>query len=161
MILGCGLALLGWLVVERFRAVSLQELILPAGQSGDRWTVALLFTPEECPSRMKLVDQLNQLKVASVRVQGLLITDTMDFTNWRDLIIANRISFPVRPVSQQQAHTARAALAGLPTPLLLVFDAEGRLRIATDISAEAAIEELPSQIALARRNRTPPAPNTP
>lgn len=153
LLLGCCLALLGWLASERFRAVSLEQLALSTDIPDDRWKVVLLFTPEECPSRMKLVDQLNRLKSPAVRVEGILVADTLEFANWRDLIIANRISFPVRAIASDRVNRARSRLGMLPTPLLLVFDPQRRLRVATDIATEAALDVLPAQIAAARRNR--------
>lgn len=153
-LLGCVLVWVGWYAVGRFRAVSLEQLIFADTSHRDGWTVALLFTPKECPTRMDLVERLNRLKSSGITVQGLLLSDTLDFANWRDLIIANRISFPVRAVSPSRANEALRALDGLPSPVLIVFDRERRLRVATDFASEAALDALPLQIAAESRRPT-------
>jgi hypothetical protein len=154
-LVGCLLVWIGWYAMGRFRTVSLEQLIFADGSSNRGWTVVLLFRPKECPSRMELVERLNRLKSTGITVQGLLLSDTLDFLNWRDLIIANRISFPVRPISPTRANAALAHLEGLPSPVLVVFDPERRLRVATDFASEAALDALPLQIAAESRAATP------
>jgi hypothetical protein len=153
--MGCGLALLGWQAAGHFRASSLEQLVFEDRPRNGQWTAALLFRPNECPSRMELVDRLNRLKTAGVTVQGLMIIDTLAFAGWRDLIIANRISFPVRPISPARASSALARLEGLPGPVFVVFDQERRLRVATDFASEAALAALPGRIASEKRISTP------
>lgn len=152
---GCALALVGWRAAGYFRASSLEQLVFGDRPRSGQWTVAILFRPDECPSRMELVDRLNRLKASGISVQGLMIIDTMAFPGWRDLIIANRISFPVRPITPTRAQSVLAGLEGLPSPIFVVFDPERRLRAATDFAAEAALAALPIQIATEKRTAIP------
>ena len=152
LLAGIVLALLGWTAVRQLRATSLEDLVLDRAASRATWTVALVFRPKECPSRMELVERLNRLGGPHVRVQGILVVRPGEFTDWRDLIAANRITFPVRTASPTAALNA---LGRTPTPALVVYDGEGRLRLLTDLASSPLVSDILSQ-ATALANRPPP-----
>lgn len=146
---GALLALLGWLVVRQLRAPSLERIVDRAPAA---WTIAFIFRPKECPSRMDLVDRLNRLGRAPVQVRGVLVTDPREFPDWHVLVEANQIDFPVTAVAPG---VAEAALLGTPTPALVVFDPEGRLRLLTDLTEQGAADRLLDHV-LSEARRPPP-----
>ena len=146
---GCTLALLGWQGASRLRAGSLERLVFAGspGPEAGRWTVALIFTPKECPSRMDLVERLNQLSNPRVVVRGIMLVDTRRFPGWKDAVVANRITFPVRAESPASAGVVLQAMGGLPTPVLAVYDPMRRLRLVTDLASGASLDGLLAEIA--------------
>jgi hypothetical protein len=141
-VVGCALALIGWQTVNRVRARSLEQLVFSGSPPGRGWTIALIFTPKECPSRMDLVEHLNRLAAKRVSVRGILLVDTRRFPGWRDAIVANRIAFPVRAEPPAAATPALEALGGLPTPVLAVYDSVHRLRLVTDLADGESVDHL-------------------
>jgi hypothetical protein len=128
---GVLLAWLGWTAARQLRATTLERLLLPDTAAAGTWTVALIFRPKECPSRMELVDQLNRMTGPGIGVTGLLVVTPGEFDDWRELVRAQRIRFPVSVTSPE---AARSALGTLPTPALVVFDGQRRLRLLTDLA---------------------------
>jgi len=122
------------------------------------WTVVLLFHPEECPSRMVTVDRLNRLNRRHLEIRGIMVVDTAAFTNWRDVVVANQVRFPVRPISPAHAARARHALGDITTPAVLVFDDSGRLRLATDLGddewLDAFLRDLETRVLRETLHRT-------
>jgi hypothetical protein len=143
LVAGILLALLGWTAARRLHATSLEQLVFERGALPPRWTVALVFRPKECPSRMELVDRLNRLSGSRLQVQGILVVGPGEFTDWHDLVTANQITFPVRTASPE---AARGALGGTPTPALLVYDPQGRLRLLTDLADARLTNDILTQV---------------
>jgi hypothetical protein len=141
-VVGCALAVVGWQAVNRVRARSLEQLVFSGSPPGTGWTVALIFTPKECPSRMDLVEHLNRLAGKRVSVRGIMLVDTRRFPGWRDAVVANRIAFPVRAEPPAAAAAALEALGGLPTPVLAVYDSVHRLRLVTDLATGESVDQL-------------------
>ncbi len=148
---GTLIALLGWAGGRQLTATSLERLVLGKGKPAAEWTVAVLFRVKECPSRMALIDELNDLTRSRIRVQGLLVVDQAEFRNWRDLVRAYGITFPVRPVTPRQAGTA---LGSATTPALVVYDPAGRLRLLTDLTDQGLARTLLARI-LSLSTRSP------
>lgn len=144
---GSLLALLSWLTVSRFRASSLEDLVFAGNPDPADWTVALIFTPKECPSRMDLVERLNRAAGTEVSVRGIMLVDPRRFPGWRDAAVANGITFPVRAESPAAAAQALEPLGGLPTPVLAVYDSARRLRLVTDLASGESVDRLLAQIA--------------
>lgn len=131
LLVGMTFALLGWALLRQLTASSLEELVLDGNTTGDRWTVALVFRAKECPGKMALLDQLNEITGTGLRVQGLLVADPTEFPDWEDLVTANQIAFPVRRASPEPVERA---LGSIPTPALVVFDTKGHLRLLTTLT---------------------------
>lgn len=154
-VVGCALAVGGWQAVNRVRARSLEQLVFSEGRPGTGWTVVLIFTPKECPSRMDLVERLNRLAATRVSVRGIMLVDTRRFPGWEDAVVANRIAFPVRAASPTALGSALEPLGGLTTPILAVYDSAHRLRLVTDLANGESVEHLWTTIS--SRTSTPPA----
>jgi hypothetical protein len=159
VLVGIGLALLGWLAVDRLRAGPLERLVFPGGEAKPEsgWTIAFIFTPRECPTRMELVERLNQVSDRRVVVRGIMLVDSRRFAGWRDVVAANQIGFPVRAVSPQTGYAALQRLGGLPTPLLAVFDRQHRLRLVTDLAHGQTFDTLLHEIAARAAQPVSPA----
>jgi len=143
---GSALALWSWQTVSRFRASSLEDLVFAGKPDPPGWTVALIFTPKECPSRMDLVERLNRAAGTEVSVRGIMLVDPRRFPGWRDAAVANGITFPVRAESPAAAAQALEPLGGLPTPVLAVYDSAHRLRLVTDLASGESVDRLLAQI---------------
>jgi hypothetical protein len=159
VLVGIGLALLGWLAVDRFRARPLERLVFSRGEAKPEtsWTIAFIFTPRECPTRMELVERLNQVSDRRVVVRGIMLVDSRRFAGWHDVVAANQIGFPVRAVSPETGDAALQGLGGLPTPLLAVFDRQHRLRMITDLADDQTLEALLQEIAARAAQPVSPA----
>lgn len=124
--LGAILAVAGWHGVDRWEARFRPASLIaetPAAARGAGPTVGLLFSPEGCAGRLDIVDSLNAAYRRGVAVVGWLTVDPYRFPGWRDLVAAQRIEFPVVPVSPARARRATAVL-GQRAPLLLVLQGE-------------------------------------
>jgi hypothetical protein len=95
-------------------------------------TVVFLFRPEECPKLMSVIELLNEVRPERARVVGALMVDAYRFPEWRALIAAEQIRFPVDRIDPGPARGALRPLGYAGGPLLLVFDAQGRVILATD-----------------------------
>lgn len=128
---GVLVALMGWSAVRSITTTTLQELIFAGAPPGRHWTVALVFRAKECPGRMQLIDDLNQVAGAGLQVRGILVVEPGRFAREQDLVAAFRIGFPVRSV--RPGH-AQSALGPSSTPAVAVYDPEGRLRLISSMS---------------------------
>ncbi|HXI21382.1 MAG TPA: hypothetical protein VNH46_09865, partial [Gemmatimonadales bacterium] len=102
-------------------------------------TVVLLFRPAECPKRMALVELLNRLQRRGARVEGRLMVDPHHFPGWPDLVRANGIGFPVRPIPVARGAALAAELGYDRTPLVVVYDSLARMELATDLPEQGAL----------------------
>jgi hypothetical protein len=102
-------------------------------------TVVLLFGSAECPKRMELVELLNRLHDRGVGVEGLLMVDPHNFPGWRDLIHANGIAFPVRPIPLRTGSAIATAVGYHRTPVVVVYDSLARMELATDLPEQGAL----------------------
>jgi hypothetical protein len=168
LLLGAGLALAAWDGVGHLRANSLQQLVFAPGPNAgavtalsDRWTVALLFTPNECPGLMVAVDRLNELAGTRAAVQGILLVDQKAFPGWQQLIVANQIHFPVAAVSVDRGTRALAQVGNLSTPTVAIFDPDRRLRLATNLTGEEALATLIARTLQASNRDRPSAGSAP
>jgi hypothetical protein len=141
LLLGAATAAAGWRGAESWltltRPAALLSSLPRSPVAGP--TLLFLFGPAECPSRLEQLDVLNRLDRTRVRVVGRLMVNPYDFPGWRDLVRAQRILFPVFPVSRTRVRLATAALGYTRTPLLLLFDSSNRLRYATDDPADPGL----------------------
>jgi hypothetical protein len=123
----------------------------------DRPVVVLVFRPTDCPSRLDGIDRLNWLhRLGRLRVVGLFAVDTSEYDDWRAVVRANRIEFPVRVVPDRRAARASRQLGYLRTPVYLAVDRRGRLAAAGDV-ADSGFPALTSRPE-ARREAPPPQP---
>lgn len=94
-------------------------------------TAVLLFGPDECPSLAAVLDHLGQAS-GDMRVVGALMVEEYRMPDWKLLIKAQRITFPVYRLDPARARASTHALGYRGGPVLLVFDRAGRLVLATD-----------------------------
>lgn len=153
LVSGILLAWVGWTAVRQFRATTLDQLVLADEAPRGTWTVTLVFRPKECPSRMELVDRFNQMNGSRIRISGVLVVTPGEFDDWRELVRAQRILFPVSTASPEAAHSA---LGTMPTPALVVFDGNRRLRLLTDLTNPDLTSDLLSALAAASSRENSP-----
>jgi hypothetical protein len=149
LLVGVGFTILGWQAAGRFRADPLERLVFGGRDpdEGRTWTVAFIFAPIECPSRMELVERLNQVGDHRISVRGFMLVDQRRFPGWREVVAANHITFPVWSVPPGSARSALRALGTLPTPVLAVYDQQRRLRLVTDLARDRSLDALLREIA--------------
>jgi hypothetical protein len=109
-------------------------------------TIVFLFRPEECPKLMSVIELLNEVRPERARVVGALMVDGYRFPDWRALIAAEQIRFPVDRIDPGPARGALRPLGYAGGPLLLVFDRHGRVVLATDALAHRQLEQLLNQV---------------
>jgi len=151
--LGCVLAVVSWFLMRWYPAAPLERLVFPSASSTlapseARWSVTFLFHTGECPGLMRLVDRLNLLPDLGVEVRGLLVVDSAAFPQWRELVVANGIRFPVRPVSPARAARVLRPMGYERSPVVAVFDENRKLRMATDLAGEQSLGPLLEAIGL-------------
>lgn len=103
-------------------------------------TALLLFGPAECPRLMNVVDLLNDLTGRGVRIVGVLTVEEYRMPDWHLLVKAERIQFPVYRLDPAKARAATASLGYAGSPLLLVFDGDGRVLLATDALTQRGLK---------------------
>jgi hypothetical protein len=153
---GSVLVVLSAEAVSRIGSNSLHQLVFRDAEPAQRWTVGLIFHPKECPARMDLVERLNRMARSGVDVRGVLVVDRRRFENWQDLVRANRLAFPVHPERPGTVALALRGFEGLPTPILVVYDPQQQLRLATDLTTGPALDQLLAEVA-----RSAPDPVSP
>lgn len=117
-------------------------------------TVLFLFRPNECPKLMSVLDLLNRIDPAEARIVGALTVEEYRFPAWRELLRAQEIRFPVVRLNPLRVRAALTAVGYTGGPLVLVFDASGRLVHATDQLTDRGFPALLAQVLAAHR----PAP---
>lgn len=95
-------------------------------------TAVFLFRPEECPGLMNVVDLLHDMELEGVRVVGALMVEEYRLPDWHLLVAAQRIRFPVFRLDPAKARASVASLGYGGGALLVVFDGEGKIVLATD-----------------------------
>jgi hypothetical protein len=136
--LGALLGVAGWHGVHHLlhegRPARLLERAIDAAPADPSTGVTLvfLFRPSECPNVMSVLDLLNNLPAARFRVVGGLIVEQYRMPDWRTLVEAAQIRFPVYRLDPGKARASTGALGYASAPLLLLFDREGRVLLATD-----------------------------
>jgi len=168
LLMGAGLALASWDAAGHLRAVSVQELVregsaaaTPGDSDAGRWTAVLIFRPLECPAMMAAVDWLNRLSGPRLSVRGLLLVDRSTFPDWPDLLLANQIRFPVSAVAVDRGLRALHQIGGFGTPAIVVFDADHRLRLATNLTGDDTLAAIIARSVQESRGAKPSTPSVP
>lgn len=104
-------------------------------------TAVLVFGPAECPQVMGVVELLNDLAGEEVRVVGALTVEEYRLRDWHLLVEAQRIAFPVFRLDPGSARASTASLGYNGGPLLLVFDRDGRILLATDALVQRGLRQ--------------------
>ncbi len=94
-----------------------------------RVMVSYVFHPDDCPDATEFIDVLNELAAGGEQISGLMITHDADTTAVRGIASAYRIRFPVRPLSVRDAGLLLGALRHTRTPLAIVRDSTGAIRM--------------------------------
>jgi hypothetical protein len=81
---------------------------------------------------MGIVDLLNAMAGRNVRVVGALTVEEYRMPDWRAVVGAQRIQFPVFRLDPAKARASLSSLGYPGGPLLVVFDRDGRVLMATD-----------------------------
>ncbi len=135
--------------VERARSsenVLLSELPVESAAEGETGgaRIALLFQMEDCArmgAALRLWDRAAEpAGLLEGSVEGFLLGGTV--ADAADLPVRLGVDFPVRSVSSRRLARGIRALGFRRTPLLLAFDAEGRLRLAAPLLSSPGPAEL-------------------
>lgn len=94
-----------------------------------RVMVSYVFRPDDCPDATEFIDVLNQLADSGEQVRGLMVAHDADVTAVRDIARAYSIRFPVHPLSVRDAGLLLGALHHTHTPLAIVRDSAGAIRM--------------------------------
>jgi hypothetical protein len=101
----------------------------PPPATAGKVLVTYLFHPGDCPDASEVIDALDSLSAAGHRVSGLMITNRGDGRDIGDVARAYRIRFPVKPVAPREAGLVLGALRYTRTPLAIVRDSSGAIRM--------------------------------
>lgn len=100
----------------------------PLGKAG-RVLVSYVFHPDDCPDAAEFIDVLNELADSGAQINGLMVTRVADTMAIRTIASAYRIRFPVRPLTPRGAGLVLGALRHMRTPLAIVRDSTGAIRM--------------------------------
>ncbi|HXG43606.1 MAG TPA: hypothetical protein VNJ71_02495 [Gemmatimonadales bacterium] len=134
------------------------EALAEADPSDERtFAVLFVFRPDECPGDFRVIRRLEAVAArGAVRVVGVLVTDPRRFRDWRELVRANRITFPVVRRSPRYGWELAASLGIRRSPFLVVTGRGGSVVVAAGPASDrhllALIDSLPgrdSQVAAA------------
>jgi hypothetical protein len=151
--LGLLLGTAGWRGVEYLlregRPRRLLERAISAAPAEPRTglTGVILFRPNECPELMRTMDQLNAIDSDEIRIVGGLTVEEHRMPDWHVLVEAQQIRFPVYRLDPRKALASTASLGYTGGPLLLVFDRDGRVLLATDVLRQQNLKEFLDQLA--------------
>lgn len=151
--IGALLGVAGWRGVEHLVLEGRPRRLLeraveaaPASPSSGM-TALILFRPDECPDLMRTMDQLNAIAPEDYRVVGALTVEEHRMPDWRMLVEAQQIRFPVYRLDPRKALAATGSLGYTGGPLLLVFDRDGRVLFATDALEQRRLKDFLDQLA--------------
>lgn len=154
--LGLGLAA----GVERFRRVDAEHSVTrvwTAQREGEpthphdtsRTRFVLIAAPNDCPTRLSLLDELGEVEATSPgRVDGLLVLrrgEHLDIAEWRN---AQDVRFPFRALPAHEASQLLRALDRRRTPVLVTIGPGGHLSRVDDAD-EADVHALANAVVAA------------
>jgi hypothetical protein len=121
-------------LVEEGRPARLLERAVAIAPStpASTLTAVFLFRPDECPSLMGVVELLHALETREIRVVGALMVEEYRMPEWKLLVEAAQIRFPVYQLDPAKARAAISSLGYAGGAMLVVFDGDGRIVLATD-----------------------------
>lgn len=91
--------------------------------------VSYVFHPDDCPDAAEFIDVLNELAKGGEQIDGLMVTRTSESPTVREIAAAYRIRFPVRRLSTRDAGLLLGALRHTRTPVAIVRDSTGAIRM--------------------------------
>ena len=108
---------------------ALDVALAPPPSVTGKLMITYLFHPGDCPDASEVIDALDSLSAAGHRVSGLMVTSRSDGRDISDVTRAYRILFPVRPVAPRDAGLVLGALRYTRTPIAIVRDSSGAIRM--------------------------------
>ena len=125
------------------------DVAMPQPRSGSsKVMVTYLFHPSDCPDATEVIDALDSLAATGHQINGLMVTSNADEKDISDVSRAYRIHFPVKAIGRRDAGLVLGALRYARTPLAIVRDSSGAIRLI--IPGRAAAPTAAQMLSLAR-----------
>lgn len=91
--------------------------------AADRAQLLFVFQAQDCPKALVTIDAVgDKARRAPGAVRGILVGDTLEMPEWRALLRANKVRFPVTVMSYGDAAILLRAVQARQTPMLLWVD---------------------------------------
>lgn len=120
---------------------ALDPALPPPGGPTSKIMVSYLFHPGDCPDAVEFIEVLNDLRARGNPVSGLMIARDGPTPSVRDVSRAFNIRFPVRTLTPRDASLILGALQNTHTPLAIVRDSSGAIRMLIPGRAELPTAE--------------------
>ena len=120
----------GIVVFNAYEGKHALDPVMPAVHGTQRTLmVSYLFHAGDCPDAADFIEQLDALAAAGHQVIGLMVTDNTNPRELRDVSHAYGIRFPVHALTTREAGLVLGALRQVRTPLAIVRDSSGAMRL--------------------------------